>query len=72
MTDHATPERQLGEMARLNRIALSAGQAFVCDPEAFSSVAARFVKRPQPIDSARWWIFAGLVCALAIFAYAQI
>jgi hypothetical protein len=72
MSDYTTPERQLGEMARLNRIALSAGQAFVCDPEAPSSATARFVKPPQPIDFVRWWIFAGCIGALAIFVFARI
>jgi hypothetical protein len=71
MSDHTTPERQVGEMARLNRIALSAGQAFVCDPEALPSATTRFVRPTQPIDFARWWILAGCVVALVIVAFTR-
>ena len=72
MSDHTPPERQLGEMARLNRIALSAGQAFVCDPEALPSVTTRFVRPTQPMDFARWWILAGCIAVLAIVAFARL
>ncbi len=68
MADPVTLERQVGEMARLNRIALSAGQAFVCDPEAIVAATARVVK-PQPVDFLRWWIVAGGIAALAIVAF---